>query len=75
MYHYSSAKVLFIDKFSDLLKIIDEYSITVPSKCIKVVRNNNWSEREKKQVIIEQCTEYSNVIHGTISSSISVVAD
>ena len=74
MYHYSSAKVLFIDKFSDLLKNIDEYSITVPSKCIKVVRNNNWSER-KKQVIIQQCTENSNVIHGATSSSVSVVAD
>ena len=35
---------------------MDENSITVPSKCTKVMTNNIWPEREK-QVIIEQCTE------------------
>ena len=34
------------------------------------VRNNNWSEREK-ELLIEQCTKKYNVIHGTISCSVS----
>ena len=53
---------------------MDRNSIIVPSKCTNVVRNNNWSEREK-EVIFEQCTKNSNVFHGTITSSVSVVAD
>ena len=52
---------------------MDENSITLPSKCTKVMMNNIWSERE--QVIIEQCTENSSVSHVTISSSVSVVPD
>ena len=72
-YRYSSAKVLFVDQFLDLLKIYGYVYITVPSKCRKVMMNYIWPERE--QVIIEQCTENSNVSHGTISSSVSVVPD
>ena len=53
---------------------MDEKSNTVPSKYTKVVRNNNWSKREK-QVIIEQCNENPKPIHGTISSSVSAMAD
>ena len=72
-YHYSSAKVLFVDQFWDLLKIYGYVCITVRSKCGKVMTNNIWPERE--QLIIEQCTENSNVSHGMISSSVSVVPD
>ena len=42
--------------FGFVKKFMDENSITVPSKCTKVMANNIWPEREK-QVIIEQCTE------------------
>ena len=68
-YHYSSVKVLFVDQFLDLLKNYGYVYITVPSKCREVMMNNIWPERE--QVI----TENSNVSHGTISSSVSVVPD
>ena len=57
-----------------LKKMMDDNSIMAPSKCIKVVKNTNWPEREK-QVIVEQCTENSNVIHRTITLSVSEVAD
>ena len=51
-----------------------EKNVTVPSKGTKVVKNNNWSESEEP-VNVEQCTENSNVIHGTISSPVAVLAD
>ena len=51
-----------------------EKSIMVPFKCTKVVRNKNWSEREE-EVIIEKSTKNFNVIQGTISPSVSVLAD
>ena len=53
---------------------MDENSIKVPSKCTKVVRNNNLSEREK-EVNNEQCTGNSNMIHGTMGSYVSIATD
>ena len=56
------------------IMILDDNSFKAPSKCIKVERNNNCPEMGK-QIILEQCTKNSNVIHRRISSSVSVVAD
>ena len=53
---------------------MDENSIIVPSKCTKLVRNNEWSDIDK-EVIIEKSTKKSNVICGTSSSSVSVLAE
>ena len=48
---------------------MDEKCIIVPSKCTKVVRNNNWSEREK-EILTEHCTKNSSVFHETVNSSV-----
>ena len=61
-YHYSCAKVLFVDQFLDLLKIYGYVYITEPSKCREVMMNNIWPEREqviKRSTLIRKLIQQS----------------
>ena len=51
--------------------MMDDSSNVFQPKRAKVIRNSNWSEREK-DVIIEQCTKNANIIHGAISSNLTM---